>query len=147
MDQKDLAPKEIIQQQLAKVVQIEANLLRTVDGFKDISPQIFRSIRRDLNQWHDQLPLWMHLNALVKSCELPKGTRRTVFLVHLFYLSAHILVARLAHGKQGTSPPRYEIDEVRTAAADGVLAARTASRILQLKLDEQTIYQRCWLCE
>lgn len=72
----------------------------------------------------------------------------------MFYLSASILLARLAHGAQTTSnakeqvlSPRYEFEEVRIAAEDGVQAARTAARILQLQMDEKSIFQRCWNCE
>lgn len=65
-----------------------------------------------------------------------------------------MLLARLAHGAQQhpraeTIPlrPRYDIEAVRTAAGDGVEAARTAARILQLQMDEHAIFQRCWNCE
>jgi hypothetical protein len=142
-----MAPSEIIQQELAKVVQIEANLLRTVESFRDISPPVFSSIRRDLEQWHEQLPQWMHLSALVESKDAAMGTRRTVFLVHLFYLSSHMLVARIAHKVQNSLPAGREVEQVRTAASDGIVAARTASRILQLQLEEQSVFHRCWLCE
>jgi hypothetical protein len=36
---------------------------------------------------------------------------------------------------------------VRIAVGDGVIAARTALRILQLQLDEQIIFQKYWLCK
>lgn len=147
IDQKDLEPSEVIQQELNKLVQIEANLLRTIDSFRQISPTLFRSTRRDLAQWYEKLPQWMHLSALAEPREYKMDTRRTIFLVHLFYLSANILIARLAHSGPDSSLPRYNVEEVRIATGDGVLAARTASRILQLKLDEQTVFQRCWLCE
>lgn len=156
VDDQDLTPKETIQQELNKVVQIEANLLRTIDSFRDVyvSPALLSSTRRDLAQWHQQLPAWMHLSALVEPNGSAVVLRRTVFLVHLFYLSASILLARLAHGPQKSPAadgigilPRYDTQEVRVAAGDGVQAARTAARILQLQMDEQTIYQRCWNCE
>jgi len=127
------------------VVQIEANLLLTVDSFNNLSPSIFSSTRKDLAKWHQQLPQWMHLDALMKPEELPLGVRRTVFLVHLFYLTANMLVARLAHNRVSSSPLQY-CNEETTAAGDGIMAAQTASRILQLQLDEQTIFQNCWLC-
>jgi hypothetical protein len=146
IDQNDLTPNEVIQQELNKVVQIEANLLRTIDSFRDISPALLSSTRRDLAQWHKELPAWMHLSALLDPNE-SATPRRTVFLVHLFYLSASILLARLAHGGQKSEVPRYDIEEVRMAAADGVHAARTTARILQLQMDEQAIFQRCWCCK
>jgi hypothetical protein len=96
----------------------------------------------------------MHLSSLINPTGSVVILRRTVFLVHLFYLSATILLARLAHSPQKLSSPegiellpRYNLAEVRTAAGDGVHAARTAARILQLQMDEQAIFQRCWNCE
>lgn len=126
-------------------MQIEANLLRTRESLNDLSPQVLGTSRRDLSQWHDQLPPWMHLKVLLEPNQLATGTRRVIFLVHLFYLPANILVARLAHGRASRSRPPYD-DESQIAASDGVIAARTAARILQLQLDEQTVYQKCWLC-
>ncbi|KAF2103228.1 hypothetical protein NA57DRAFT_52754 [Rhizodiscina lignyota] len=141
-DQEDLSGKEIIQRELAKVVEIEANLLHTVKSFTNISPPIFSSIRGDLARWYQQLPDWMHLSALIGPDAEPNPLKRTVFLVHLFYLSANILVARLAQGNKESPAARYDIGEVRIAIGDGLLAARTAARILQLQLDEQTVFQR-----
>ena len=96
----------------------------------------------------------MHLSSLINPAGSVVIFRRTVFLVHLFYLSASILLARLAHGAQKLPPadgtallPRYDIAEVKIAAGDGVHAARTAARILQLQMDEQAVFQRCWNCE
>jgi hypothetical protein len=147
MAEKNVDATEVIQQKLAKVVDIEANLLRTVDSFEDISSRILDSTRNDLEQWYEQLPPWMHLSALLKSTEATKGNSRTIFLVHLFYLSANILVARLAHRGQGSSPPSYNDEHVQTAIGNGLIASRTIARILQLQLDEQAVSQRCWLCE
>ena len=140
VDQKDLMPNEVIQQQLNKVVQNEADLLRTIDSFRDISPALLISTRRDLAQWYKELPAWMHLSALLHPNESATPIRRTVFLVHLFCLSASILLARLAHGGQNSEVPRYNIQEVRMAAADGVHAARMTARIIQLQIDEQAIF-------
>ena len=137
-------PSEVIQQELAKVIQIEVNLLRTRDSFKNLSPMVFSMTRRDLSRWHEQLPQWMHLNSL-NSPELSTGVRRTVFLVHLFYLSANVLVARLAHCKMISSSLECDT-ECMFAASDGVIAARTAARILNLQLEDRSIFQRCWLC-
>lgn len=62
-----------------------------------------------------------------------------------------MLLGRLAHGasniEKTISSPRYDIEEVRIATADGVQSARTTSRILQLQMDEKAIFQRCWNCE
>lgn len=65
-----------------------------------------------------------------------------------------MLLARLAHDAQKTHNnevpvllPNYEAEEAKIAAGDGVEAARTAARILQLQMDEQAIFQRCWNCE
>lgn len=82
------------------MVQIEADLLCTVDSFKDILPALFSSARKDLAQWYEQLQQWMHLNILVEANELTAGKTRIGFLVHLLYLSTMTLIAWLAHGEQ-----------------------------------------------
>lgn len=154
LEDKGLTPNETIQQELNKVVQIEANLLRTIRSFRELSPVLLSSTREDLAQWYQRLPDWMHLSALLDPIGDSMIMRRTVYLVHLFYLSASMLLARLAHGAQqsvnidpGAVLPRYDMEEVRVAAGDGVEAARTAGRILQLQMDEKAIFQRCWNCE
>jgi hypothetical protein len=147
INSKDMGPNETIQHQLNKVVQIEANLLHTIKISSEVSPALLTSTQWELAQWHEQLPSWMHLSAFIEPIESISGFRRAVFLVHLFYLSASILLARLAHGGQKSLPPQYEAEETRIAAVNGVHAARTAARILQLKIDEEALFQRCWCCE
>lgn len=142
-----MSQDEIIQQESGKVLQLEANILRALKSSDGLLPEILGSAHKDLTQWYEQLPHWMCLNALVESHELGAQMRRTVLLVHLYYLSANILVARLAHGGPESSPPLYDIEEVRISTSHGVLAARAASQILQLQLDEGSIFQRCWVCE
>lgn len=126
---------------------IEANLLYTVASFNNITTPLFTYIRSDLLTWYEGLPAWMHLGTLIESDSQPAGTRRTIFLVHLFHLSANILVARLAHEQLIESSMDARTEELQTAVTDGLVAARTASRILQLQLNDQTIFQRCWCCE
>lgn len=77
MDEKRSTPNETIQQELNKVVQIEANLLRTIDSFRGLSPVLLSSTRRDLVQWHQELPEWMHLSALLNSSGSDITIRRT----------------------------------------------------------------------
>ncbi|XPS74750.1 hypothetical protein M3J07_006844 [Ascochyta lentis] len=147
VERDPVAPSEIIQRELSKVVHIEADLLRTIASFNTITTPLFAYVRRDLMQWHKDLPVWMRLESLVKSNFHPVETKRTIYLVHLFYLSANILVARLAHKQLSDCSPHERNDEMRIAIGDGLVAARTAARILQLQLDDLTIYQRCWCCE
>ncbi|KAF3009435.1 hypothetical protein E8E13_000527 [Curvularia kusanoi] len=149
MDEAKMTSNETIQQQLNKVVQIEANLLRTINSFSTIAPGVLNTARKDLAQWHDELPDWMQISAILKLTGQEAILRRTVFLVHLFYLSASILLARLAHGAHTHSVakskelfPRYDLEEARTAAGDGVGAARTAARILRLQKAEGAVFQR-----
>jgi hypothetical protein len=147
IDQNDMTQEEVIHQELDKVVQIEGNLLRTINSFREISPALFSSTRGDLAQWSKQLPRWMRLSTLLETNESSTDKRRMLFVVHLFFLSTNMLIARLAHGGRHSTVPRYDIEEVRIAAGDGVIAARTASRILQLQLDEGIVFQKYWLCK
>lgn len=144
-DDNDVLPQDIIQQELAKVIQIEVGMLKEMERLESFSPQLLASTRDDLSLWHQQLPHWMSLDVLIEAHELARNTRWTIFLVHLFYLSAYVLLARLAYEPEDD---RFtETEQARTAISDGVLAARTAARILKLQLDERAIFQRCWLCE
>jgi hypothetical protein len=146
-DQDAVTPSEIIQRELAKLVHVEAGLFHAVASSKGIPAPLFAQIRGDLLRWHEELPGWMHLGALVNSEVESVGTKRTIYLVHLFYLSANILVARLAHDQLSQSESQRQNEGMKTAVGDGLIASRTASRILQLQLDERTIFQRCWCCE
>ena len=142
-----MSPKETIQQEMAKVIIIKANILCTVDSFGDISPETVRSIRQDLSQWQHGLPEWMQLDSLLGSDPTTNNLRRVIFLVHLFYLSTVLLVARVSHWKR-ILYENFDVDEeLKNAIRDGVIAARTGARILQLQLSEQAVFQRCWLAE
>jgi hypothetical protein len=145
MDPKDQSPLETIQQEMTKITVIKANLLRTVDSFADVTPATIRAVHHDLGQWQQQLPTWMRLVSLGLP-NSPMDIKRVIYLVHLFYLSANILVARLAHQQKVVLTHPEENVELWDAVCDGVTAARTAARILHLQLIEGAIFKRCWLC-
>ena len=147
ISQAEPTSEDVIQQEMAKITLIKANLLRTIDSFREISPWTLRTIRQDLTQWYQQLPTWMHLSNLTATQDISETLRRIVYFVHLFYLSAHMLATRAVHGSQLYSNQPCFSEEMQDALKDGLIAARTTARILHIQLREGTIFRRCWLCE
>lgn len=132
---------------MVKVTVIKANLLQMLDKFNSISEATIRTIHENLKQWHRCLPHWMQLGSLLSPEAPVTDQTRVTFLVHLFYLSAVILVARVCYrGKSRSRDLLYNVEE-RMVIKQSLIAARTAARILRLQLSEGAVFQRCWLTE
>jgi hypothetical protein len=122
-------------------------ILRTI-GEQPSNPTI-RMLRDDLRSFHEDMPSGMTLNHLTLSSGIPSDLRRIVFYMHLFYMSALMLLYRLilrhTDGVDYLTSAHVCPHEAQKAAGEGLLAAKTAARILHLLLTEGSVVRICWL--
>lgn len=137
---------DMLQQSMARITVIKANILRTVACFRVLSPATLRRMQEDLDSWRSNLPPYMRLEALVKPAEVTPDQRRVIFYMHLFYMSALILKARalLSNQRVAASLSTYH-PEVNAAIVDGLHAARNSARLLRTIYIENAVVKNCWL--
>ena len=136
---------DMLQQKMAQITVLKANILRTAACFKVLSSAVQRQIQNDLELWRSSLPVYMRLEALVQSPTISPDQRRVTFYMHLFYMSALILKARALLATQGEIVTCSRDSEAAPAIIQGVHAARSSARLLALILDEKAVVTNCWL--
>lgn len=138
----------MIQQNMAKITVMKANILRAVSCFRNLSPAILQQMSDDLERWRSHLPDYIQLENLVSSPTISQDQRRVTFYMYLFYMSAIMLKARAVLAREAnvaanlTTPASVE---ERRAISDGISAARNSRRLLGLIYDEGGVIKNCWL--
>lgn len=128
---------------------LKARILHMHLAFRYLAPESLNSMIGDLQDWYNKLPPQMHLQNLEGG--LPHEVRRSIYHVHLLYLGAHMLLFRriVAENIQRDpelSPLPHPSRELLSKRCPSALAAASMSaRIFKLLLDENGIFQRCWL--
>ncbi|KAF5678703.1 NirA-like nitrate assimilation regulatory protein [Fusarium heterosporum] len=133
-----------IQQKMAQITVLKANILRTVASFRTLSPVILGQMHSDLERWRTSLPYCLRLETLMESSSISPEQRRVAFYMHLFYMSALILKARALLASPEQAAPN-EDSQSRFTILEGVRAARSSVRLLGLFLDEKAVVKNCWL--
>ncbi|EXK24655.1 hypothetical protein FOXG_11952 [Fusarium oxysporum f. sp. lycopersici 4287] len=135
----------VLQQKMAQITVLKANIVRTVASFRVLSPTILRQMHDDLGLWRSSLPAYMHLETLVHTPEISPDQRRVTFYMHLFYMSALILKTRAVLATQRDIAACTWDPEVKAAIFEGIHAARNSARLLGLILEEKAVVKNCWL--
>jgi hypothetical protein len=149
-----MSQEEIVQYQMSKVTVIKAEIMRGLSDGHGADPDTVQRLREQLHGFYRELPNWMLLDHLLEEQGMQDvPLRRAIFYVHLFHLSALMLFSRRLIATMTMSRgPREEAgsgkvpDPIRFGILDGVLAAKTAARVLDLMKDEDTVIRICWLC-
>ncbi|KAG5655526.1 hypothetical protein KAF25_003863 [Fusarium avenaceum] len=136
---------DMLQQKMAQITVIKANILQTVASFRILSPAIVKQMQKDLELWRSGLPIYMRLDTFFQSPEIDPDQRRVTFYMHLFYMSAIMLKARALLATQGELVSCSTNLQSTFAIVEGVQAARASARLLELILDEQAVVKNCWL--
>jgi hypothetical protein len=136
---------DMLQQKMAQITVLKANILRTVACFRVLSSAVLRQMRDDLEAWRSSLPVYMRLEALVQSPEISPDQRRVTFYMHLFYMSALILKTRALLATQWEISSCSRDSEAASVILEGIHAARSSARLLGLIYDEKTVVKNCWL--
>ena len=144
---EQLLPEEVVQQEMAKIAVMKGVILRTIE--QPVSNFTIQTLRNDLRGFHEGLPDWMKLSHLTSSSGMSSSLRLIIFYVHLFYLSAlmllHRLVLRNIENVANSITAPASTEEMRNAAVEGYLAAKSAARILHLLLTNGSVVKFCWL--
>ncbi|EMT74394.1 hypothetical protein FOC4_g10002506 [Fusarium odoratissimum] len=135
----------VLQQRMAQITVLKANIVRTVASFRVLSPTILRQMHDDLELWRSSLPAYMHLETLVYTPEISPDQRRVTFYMHLFYMSALILKTRAVLATQRDIAACTWDPEAKAAICEGIHAARNSARLLGLILEEKAVVKNCWL--
>jgi hypothetical protein len=139
--------------EMTKISLLKADILRMHLAFKDLTGQAMESITKSLGDWYDSLPKAMLLVNLGQG-DLPDSVRRSIYYVHLLYLGAIMLLyRRVASQFVRTFGVDYQRDTLwkpyeqlmLNHAAQGVIAAKTSSRVLGLLLGQTGCFKRCWV--
>ncbi|KAM0201926.1 hypothetical protein ACHAQI_011127 [Fusarium lateritium] len=142
---RENAVTDMLQQKMAQITVIKANVLQTVASFRVLTPAILKQMQKDLELWQSGLPAYMRLETLIQSPEIDPDQRRVTFYIHLFYMSALILKARALLATRGEPVSCLKDPQSTFAIVQGVQAARDSARLLGLILDENAVVKNCWL--
>ncbi|KAB5575416.1 hypothetical protein GE09DRAFT_592539 [Coniochaeta sp. 2T2.1] len=144
---------DTVQVEMTKISMLKANILRMHLAFKDLTELAVQAIMTDLQEWYHKLPQEMALSTLGHS-DLPDSVRRSIYYVHLLYLGAIMLLYRrvasqynrsVAEGNDADGQQKFFEQLMLNHAEQGVLAAKTSSRILGLLLNQVGCFKRCWI--
>ncbi|KAF5551380.1 nitrate assimilation regulatory nirA [Fusarium mexicanum] len=135
----------VLQQKMAQITVLKANIVRTVASFRVLSSTILRQMHDDLDQWRSSLPAYMHLETLIYTPEISPDQRRVTFYMHLFYMSALILKTRAVLATQKDITACTWGLEAKAAILQGIQAARSSARLLGLIFEEKAVVKNCWL--
>lgn len=147
----DAPPEDIIRRECVKVSIIKAEMLHRIAKTVPVPEGSVTDFLHRLEQFHGQLPDWMTLRQLIanEESELMTQFRPVIFYVHLFYLSAIMLLSRrlvIAYMPLDSIGTVSVLAEAQRAIRDGFVAAQTIAWVMESMLAEGKVVQVCWLC-
>ncbi|TGJ83859.1 hypothetical protein E0Z10_g4901 [Xylaria hypoxylon] len=134
---------------ISEVVQTE---MARIDVYNDLGWAIDAMVR-DLEEWYEGLPRAMHLQGVVTQA-LPLEVGRSIYLVHLLYLGANMLLFRRIAFQTLRSPKSHGLlpgpwqlsqDQYSQNADRALLAATSSAKIIKIIMDENGVFKRCWI--
>lgn len=150
-DCSEIDVEDMVQIQMVKIAVLKRNILHINMQFPHMTSFTVDTVKQDLSKWYDQLPPIMQLKNLLRNhsdMSVDRDLRRTIYLVHLLYLGALMLLYRRITVQSKRITPIAQLDSprswIRKLATDSAVAAEQSARILGLLLDEDGIFERCW---
>jgi len=141
----------MIRRECVKVSIIKAFMLHRVPKTAPVPKVVVSDLRTQLSVFHSELADWMSLGQLFSDvpnvCQ--EKFRPVIFYIHLFYLSAMMLLSRrlvIAYVPLNAIGTTVFPTEARLAIEEGFDAAETNARLMELMLSEGKVVQVCWLC-
>ncbi|KAF1838467.1 hypothetical protein BDW02DRAFT_594716 [Decorospora gaudefroyi] len=151
-----LSIDELLHTQTSKINLIAAEVAKTL-----VSPDLTTKgnitlLTERLEQWRTEVPNVLQIPTLLSSepQNLTLYQRRAVFMVHIMYLGALVLLYRQllvataeAQLTDGTAPNLNNIlaDDVKMYRHECAVAAQNIARILGLISFDGTLTKRCWI--
>ncbi|CAN9230008.1 unnamed protein product [Alternaria alternata] len=150
-DELDVPPEDMIRRECVKVSIIKASLLRRLPTKAPVLEGTILEYRVRLSRFHARLPDWMSIASLLggENTELMATFRPVIYYVHLFYLSAMMLLSRrliIAYIPLDAIGSVTLPSEAQRAIEEGYQAAETNASVMDLMLQEGKVVQVCWLC-
>ncbi|KAH8643551.1 hypothetical protein IG631_01014 [Alternaria alternata] len=150
-DELDVPPEDMIRRECVKVSIIKASLLRHLPTKAPVLEGTILEYRVRLSRFHARLPNWMSIASLLggENTELMATFRPVIYYVHLFYLSAMMLLSRrliIAYIPLDAIGSVTLPSEAQRAIEEGYQAAETNASVMDLMLQEGKVVQVCWLC-
>jgi len=144
-------PADMIRRECVKVSIIKAFMLHQIPKNAPVLEAKVSDFRTQLSTFHSQLADWMSLGQLFSEepSVFQAQFRPVIFYIHLFYLSAMMLLSRrlvIAYVALGATGQILLPTEARLAIQEGFMAAQTNARVMELMLSEGKVVQVCWLC-
>jgi hypothetical protein len=90
---QDAAPEDVMQREMLKICFIKARVFYNLADRRHAESSTVRTLHGELQTFHSHLPRWMTLDQLLVG-ERSNYLRNFIFYVHIFYLSAIMLLHR-----------------------------------------------------
>jgi hypothetical protein len=150
VDDEEAAPLFLLQRRAVKVTIIKAAILHSPLE-KIMLTETVAELRAKLTSFHKDMPKWMSLGQLLNDAEdsLSEDLRGIIFYVHMFYMSAMMLLSRrliITYVPLDSTGKVHVPWESSQAIEEGFTAAKMAARVVDLMLIDKSVVQTCWLC-
>ncbi|RAR05730.1 hmg box protein [Stemphylium lycopersici] len=151
-----LSVDELIHMQSSKINLIAAEVAKTLASPKLTTKGNITLLTQKLEQWRQEVPYALQIPTLLssESQDMTVFQRRAIFMVHIMYLGALILLYRQllvaaaeAQLTDGTACALNNIsaDEVKMYRQECTIAAQNIARMLGLISFDGTLTRRCWI--
>ncbi|KAK4944447.1 hypothetical protein LTR10_016121 [Elasticomyces elasticus] len=147
----DPSIESLVQEQMISIGVLTTGVLKDVFLKEQLSVVATREHKLKLADWVRRVPAAMQLDSLTKNKALTSNQRRSVFLVHVNYMGALLLLYRrhLFYLATTHRDVPWQLDgdmtEALGYAEDAVATALQSARLLHLLMSERAIFKRCWL--
>jgi hypothetical protein len=147
----DALPEDMIRRECVKVSIIKTEMLYTIPKTAPVLEEIVFKFQSRLQVLHDELPDWMGFHQLImnEQSDLMNRLRPVIYYVHLFFLSALMLLSRrliIAYVVLDATGRISLPSNSHRAIRDGFVAAEHIASITEFMLSEGKVVQMCWRC-
>ncbi|KAI4702044.1 hypothetical protein J4E81_002405 [Alternaria sp. BMP 2799] len=154
--QDQLSIDELIHMQTSKINLIAAEVAKTLASPELATKGNITMLTMKLEKWREEVPQTLQIPTLLSSAaqDLTVFQRRAVFMLHIMYLGALVLLYRQllvasaeAQLIDGTPSAlnNISVEDVKIYRQECAMAAQNIARILSLISFDGTLTTRCWI--
>ncbi|GAW22559.1 hypothetical protein ANO14919_120990 [Xylariales sp. No.14919] len=143
---------EVVQTEMARIAVLKVKILHMHTIYKDLGWAVDAMVQ-DLEEWYEGLDPVLRLQG-VPTQDLPLEVGRSIYLVHLLYLGANMLLFRriafqtLRLSNNHTllpAPWQLSQHQYLQHADRALLAASSSAKIIKIMMDGNDVFKRCWI--
>lgn len=147
-EEEELSVDDMCQTEIAKISTLKAQLLRILFTSHTLSVGSLRTVKEGLGNWYANLPHEIGLGNM--DMGIDSVAKASVFFIHLQHLGALMLVHRrimlyFTNTDPGEWISSHLLSEAAQSAEEGLIAAKQSARILDLLVQEESLFRKCWL--